>query len=303
MTARQTPAVLVLLALLSSAALVAQRQRPDAPIEFIEIDAVVLDGKGRPLHGLTRADFTVKDAGKRVEVGTVTEVRAVPNDPDTARTVVALLDDTGVASVGTQSIQIIARALVSSASEVDDVPIVRLHAKDDEPYGDRLSGEERIRAYRGGAWPFAFWSVAGDVLTRVRDIATQIAANPSRRKIVVCVGSGLICNLGEPQPSAPRSFERLWFQAVSEAARANVSYYAIVPGRAGYRFSGLAEMTGGEVFATSYDVGPPIDRILQDAANYYVVGYFAAPSTGDRAHRVEVQVKAKGARVHARRLR
>lgn len=303
MTTRRVPVAFVLLALLSSVALAAQRNRTGEPIEFVEIDAVVLDGNGRPLHGLTRADFTVKDGGKRVDVGTVTEVRAVPNDPDTARTVVALLDDTGVASVGTQSIQIIARALVSSASVVDDVPIVRLHAKDDEAYGDRLTGEERIRAYRGGAWPFAFWSAAGEVLTRVRDISMQIAANPSRRKVIVCVGSGLICNLEAPQASAPRSFERLWFQALAEAARANVSYYAIVPGDAGYRFGGLAEMTGGEIFATSYDVGPPIDRILQDAANYYVVGYFAAPSRGDRAHRVEVKVKARGANVHARRLR
>ena len=114
---RRVPVVLVLLALLSSAALTAQRERTDGPIEFVEIDAVVLDGKGRPLHGLTRADFSVKDAGKPVEIGTVSEVRGpIPDDPDSARTLVVLLDDSGVASLGTETVQIIARAVVASAS-------------------------------------------------------------------------------------------------------------------------------------------------------------------------------------------
>ena len=53
-----------------------------------------------------------------------------------------------------------------------------------------------------------------------------------------------------------------------------MAVYGLIPGRAALRGDGLAEYTGGEVFASSYDIGPPIDRILQDAANYYVLGYW-----------------------------
>ena len=301
---RRAPVVLVLLALLSSAALSAQRDRTDEPIEFIEIDAAVIDSKGRPMRGLTRDDFTVKDGGKPVEIGTVSEVRGpIPNDPDSARTIVVLLDDSGVASLGTETVQIIARAVVASASPVDEVSVVRLHGRDDEPYGDRFTSEERIRAYRGSAWPFDYWSVTEAVLARVRDISRQVAANTARRKVVICIGSSPICNISQPRGSTPNSFDLTWRDAVSAAATANVAYYTIIPGRTGYRLDGLAEATGGEVFSTGSNVAVPIDRILQDGANHYVIGYFGAVSSVDRLRRVEVKATVKGAKVHARRLR
>ena len=301
---RRAPVVLVLLALLSSAALSAQRDRTDEPIEFIEIDAAVIDSKGRPMRGLTRDDFTVKDGGKPVEIGTVSEVRGpIPNDPDSARTIVVLLDDSGVASLGTETVQIIARAVVASASPVDEVSVVRLHGRDDEPYGDRFTSEERIRAYRGSAWPFDYWSVTEAVLARVRDISRQVAANTARRKVVICIGSSPICNISQPRGSTPNSFDLTWRDAVSAAATANVAYYTIIPGRTGYRLDGLAEATGGEVFSTGSNVAVPIDRILQDGANHYVIGYFGAVSNLDRLRRVEVKTTVKGAKVHARRLR
>lgn len=304
MTLRRTPAVIVLLALLSSAALTAQRDRATDAVEFVEIDAVVLDGKGRPLHGLSRSDFSVKEGGKPVAIGTVSEVRGpVPNDPDSARTIVVLLDDSGVASLGTETIQVIARGVVASALPGDEVSVVRLHGRDDEPYGDRFTSEERIRAYRGSSWPFDYWSVTETVLARVRDISRQIAANAARRKVVICIGSSPICNISQPRGSTPPSFDTTWRDAVASAATANVAYYALIPGRTGYRLDGLAEVTGGEVFPTGSNVAVPIDRILQDAANHYVIGYFGSASSGERLRRVEVKTTVKGARLHARRLR
>ena len=53
----------------------------------------------------------------------------------------------------------------------------------------------------------------------------------ARRRVVVCVGSPLLCNAQEPSASAPRDFELKWEGAVREAARANVAFYAFVPGR------------------------------------------------------------------------
>jgi hypothetical protein len=299
----RTPAVALCIAAVLCAALAAQGFRTTADLDFVELDAVVVDGKGRPVHDLTQDDFRVREDGKPVSIQSFTEVRGPhPTDRDEARTVVLLLDDTGVAPVGTQSVQTIARAFVSSASQIDDLPVVRLHVPDDEPFGDRLSGELRIRAYRGGAWPFAFGSTTREVLQRVAGIARFVADNPGKRKVLVCVGSPFICNIQEPPSGTPGDVEQAWASAMRDAARANLATYALIPGRAGLRGGGVPEFTGGEVFASSYDVGPPIDRILQDAANYYVIGYWPVGG-GTGLHRIEVKVARRGAHVHARKVR
>src|SRR5436190_1881503 len=153
------------------------------PLDFIEVDVVVVDGRGRSIHSLRQDDFIVKDSGKSVAVETFREVSGPSaDDPDSARTVVLLLDDTGVPATGTP----------------------------------------------------------------------------------------LICDVQEPAFSASRSFEQAWTDAVSEAALANVAVYSLIPGSAPLRGQGVADSTGGAVLASTYDMGPPIDRILQDASNYYV---------------------------------
>jgi len=278
--------------------------QPGAPLDFIEIDVVVVDGSGRSIHSLRQNDFSVRDSGKTIALESFREVTG-PNadDPDSARTVVLLLDDTGIPPTGTQAIQAIARAFVSRASRIDEMPVVRLHKKDDEPFGDRISNDARIKDYRGGAWPFASWSTTGDVLDRIAQISRLVSSNTAKRKIIVCIGSPLICDIQQPSYSAPRLFERAWLAAMSQAALANVAVYSLIPGSAPLRGQDVADSTGGDVLASTYDMGPPIDRILQDASNYYILGYW--PVTQSAApHPIEVKVRAaRGAKVHARKLR
>lgn len=281
----------------------AQRGSTGDAGDLVELDVVVVDKKGQPIHGLTAADFSVKDDGKPVTITTFDEVTPpVKADPDSARTMVLLLDDTGVASIGTQTVQILAKSFLVAAGDFDDVSVVRLHTKDDEPFGDRMTAATRILGYRGGAYPAWSWSVVGDVLQRLGDISRMVASNSSRRKVIVCIGSPYVCNLREPDPSAPRSFESLWATTIADAAKANVSIYPVVPGRVSLRSGGIAELTGGEVFTPTSDITPVIDRILRDGANYYLLGYWPLKTSRD-LHRVEVKTTRRGARVHARRLR
>lgn len=293
----------LLVALLSAGVLARQRQAPITDIDFVEIDAVVVDKRGQPFHGLQASDFTVKEDGKPVTVTTFREVTGpVPGDPDSARTVVLLLDDAGVLPTGTQTLQIVARGFVESAAPLDEMPVIRLHTEADDPYGDRLTAESRIDAFRAGVQPFAFWSTTRELLDRVTQIANVVAGNAGKRKIIVCIGSPFLCHVNEPPSTALRSLETAWFEAIRASAVANVSYYALTPARAVVRGGGLADMTGGEVFTPTSDIGTAIDRILRDAANYYVLGYWPAGPPRE-VHRVEVKVRQKGARVHARRLR
>ena len=68
------------------------------------------------------------------------------------------------------------------------------------------------------------------------------------------------------------------------------------------RGGGLADLNGGEVFVTSYDLGPAIDRILQDASSYYMLGYWPAGKSRE-LHSIDVRVARRGVKVHARKRR
>ena len=69
-----------------------------------------------------------------------------------------------------------------------------------------------------------------EALERIGKISRQVAANTSKRKVIVCIGSPFICNIQEPLYSATRSFETAWAAAMSEAAKANVVVYGLIPG-------------------------------------------------------------------------
>lgn len=300
---RRTSATLLLALTLLGAPVATQMKIGPLAGDFVELDVVVLDKKGQPIHGLRMADFQVKDTGRKVNLATFREMRGPDlTDPDGVRSVVLLLDDSGVAATGTQSIQIIANAFLDMADRRDEVTVVRLHVQDDEPFGDRIAAQERIRNYRGASYPFAYWSTTSETLNRVARLAQSTALNVSKRKMLVCIGAGFVCNPGEPDTTTPGNFDRAWRTAITEAATANTSVYALVPGRGITRPGTLADVTGGEVFGLGYNVAPAIERILRDASNYYVLGYWPV-AVGKDLRPVDVKVKARGARVLARKLR
>ena len=282
----------------------AQRDSQNATqdLDLVQITAAVVDRKGKPIKGLRRDDFSVREDGKPVEIATFSEHTPVPGDPDTNRTLVLLLDDAGVAPVGTQTIQAIANAFVEVADPADDVVVVRLHGRNDEPYGDRLEARARIRDYRAGAMPWVAWSTGEELLAKVSDISRHVAGNTSPRKTLVCIGSSFVCNVGQPQSSAPRPYERAWLSALREASLADLVVYSLIPMRTTFRSGGLADLTGGDVLTPTSDAGPAIEQILAEASNYYVIGYWPRGEVRT-PHRIEVKVAMKGARVHARKAR
>jgi hypothetical protein len=178
-----------------------------------------------------------------------------------------------------------------------------LHNPADEAFGDRTVAETRIARFQAASFPFADFNTASDTLTRVAGLARQLEGDDHRRKVIVCVGAPVVCSLDEPVSSSarPRHWSS-WVDAVTASAKANVSVYAIIPGRMPLRAGSLADLTGGEVFATTYDVGPAIDRILRDATSYYMLGYWPAGKSRE-VHSIDVKVARGGLKVHARRRR
>jgi hypothetical protein len=281
-----------------------QRGAVPASIDLVELDVSVLDRQGKPVTGLTARDFVVKEDGKLVEIKTFLEAQPTsPDDPDNIRSVVLLLDDVAIPAAGTQAMQIIGKAFLQSADPHDDVSVIRLHNPADEAFGDRSVAESRILRFQAAAFPFADFNTASETLTRVADVSRQLGADDHRRKAIVCVGAPVICNIDEPSSSSvrPRHWSS-WVDAMTALAKANAAVYGIIPGRMILRGGGLADLTGGEMFVTMYDVGPAIDRILQDTSRYYMLGYWPTGKSRE-LHSLDVNVTRRGLKVHARRRR
>jgi hypothetical protein len=254
--------------------------------ELVTVDVTAVDGKGWPVRGLTTADFVLKEDGHARAITTFTEV--TPADPDVIRSFVLLLDDAGVPAAGTTTVQAIASAFV-----------VRLNNRYDEPFGDRIEAQARIAAYRAGAFPLDY-TTQQLALERIAAVARQLETPDTRRKIVICIGAPYVCNVQEPIRGSLGRMRPLWDDALTAAARANVSVYAVIPGRTRMSGGGLVEFTGGELFANRFAFQPVLDRILRDANHYYVVGYWPEGPPRD-IHKIEVKTNRKGVKMRVRR--
>jgi hypothetical protein len=281
-----------------------QRKGIPRSIDLVEIDVAVVDRLHQPVTGLTAKDFVVRDDGAPVTIKTFREVHFTSvSDPDYRRSITLLLDDVAVPAEGTQALQTIGKAFLQSVDARDEVSVVRLHDETDEPFGDRVVAESRLARFRAAAFPFADFDTVSDVFGRIGDVSRQLESDDHRRKAIVCVGASITCNAGEPAPSSgwPRHWSS-WVEAVRSTAVSNVAVFAIVPGRSILRGGGLSDLTGGEVFATMYNVGPAIDRILSNVSNYYMLGYWPSGKTRE-LHSIDVKVSRRGVQVSARRLR
>lgn len=298
----RVPFVFAVLALLVAPG---QAQKPQTfqSLDLVDIDVVVIDRSRRAVAGLTRADFEVKEDGKAVELKTFVAVSADGSaDLDEGRSVVVLLDDVGMGPAATPSIRSIAGFVAAQAGPGDDLSVIRLANRNDEPYGDRSLALSRIVEYQAGIRPFDRLRASEDVLKLVASVSRSLEQTARRRKAIVCIGSPVICNIREPRTYSDGSLRKDWIEAVGAAARANLSVYALLSSRTGLPNGGLADATGGEVFASASDLRPAIDRIWQDASHHYLLGYWPAPSSKE-LHSIQVKVARKDVRVLARRQR
>ena len=297
---RRSGVALVALVVASGAA---QKPTSFQSVDLVDVDVVVTDRDGRTVAGLTRDDFEIKEDGKAVELKTFNAVSALGSaNLDDGRSVVVLLDDVGMGPAATASIRSIAGYVAAHAGPGDDLSVIRLANRNDEPYGDRSLALARIVEYQAGVVPFDRLRSSEDVLRLVASVSGSLQETARRRKVIVCIGSQVICNIREPRPYSDGSLRKNWIQAVSAAARANVSMYALLASRASLPSGGIVEATGGEAFASSNDLRPAISRIWQDASHHYLVGYWPATSSKE-LHSIAVKVARKGVRVLARRQR
>jgi hypothetical protein len=180
---------------------------------------------------------------------------------------------------------------------------MRLTNRNDEPYGDFESALGRIAEYQPSPVPFDGLQATENLLKVVSSVSRRFEDADRRRKVLVCIGTAQVCNILEPRRWALRQMWQHWIDAVSAAARANLSVYGLVSRRGGLSNGGIIDATGGELFASSSDLRPGIRRIWEDASRHYLLGYWPSGDSSKDLHTIQVKVSAKGARVLARRVR
>jgi VWFA-related protein len=289
-----------------AATVVASQDQAASSPYLVELDAVVLDGADRPVAGLRQEDFQIKEDGRIVDVKTFDAVAdSDRGDTSVPRSIVLLLDDSGIGSGNTLAIQTIARMFVSRMGAPDEFSVIRLNNRRDEAFGDRLEALLRISEYRSDALPFFGRETLENALRTLAKVSRTLEAIEHRRKALVCIGVSSVCNVVEPSGHSSLLW-RYWLDAVGAMARANGAVYALVPNGLSPRVElvsgSMADTTGGEVFKNTNDVGRVIDIVRRDTGNYYLLGYWPAASSRE-VHSIDVTVRKRGLHVRARRVR
>jgi VWFA-related protein len=280
-------------------------QSADSPY-LVELDAVVVDDSGRSVTGLPQEDFQVKEDGRPVDLKTFDAVADTGNGGrGVARSIVLLLDDSGIGPGNTLSIQSIARMFVSRMAPPDEFSVVRLNNRRDEAFGDRLEALMRISEYKSDALPFFGRETIENALKVFAKVSRTLEPIEQRRKALVCIGVPDVCSMMEPASRASILW-RYWVDAMGAMARANATLYSLepngVPGSAKPINGSIADATGGEVFRNTSDITRLIDIVRRDTGNYYLLGYWPSASKSE-LHSIEVKVNKRGLRVRARRYR
>src|SRR4026209_1972670 len=101
----------------------AQKARPFQNVDLVDVDVVVTDKEGRPVTGLTKEDFEIREDGKPVTLQTfVARTAPAPEDDDASgRSVVILLDDVTMPRESVNAVRAIATYLAMQALPTDDL--------------------------------------------------------------------------------------------------------------------------------------------------------------------------------------
>ena len=277
---------------------------------LVELDAVVLDGDEKPVPGLKQEDFEVREDGRVVELKTFDAVAETPGGRPFQRSIVLLLDDSGVGPGNTLVVQSIARMFVARMAAPDEFSVIRLNNRRDEAFGDRLEALLRISEYRSDALPFFGRETVENALRAVAKVARTLEVIEHRRKALVCIGVSSVCNVVEPSTGRNSLLWRYWVDVIGATARSNASVYSLTPNGLTSRMEvargSLSDLTGGDGFRNTNDIGRVIDIVRRDTGAYYLLGYWpsaAASASSKELHTIDVKVNRRGLRVRARRLR
>jgi VWFA-related protein len=382
---RSTSLLASLIAL--TATLLAAQQPPitfKVEVNYVEIDAVVTDGQGNFVRGLTKNDFQVFEDGVPQSVSAIALVdlplerpdpllfASAPLDPDVqsnrrefdGRVFVLVLDDLNTHFSRSPRVKAAAKQFIERYLGANDLAAVvqtggstrgvqeftssrsRLLRAVDAFMGQGLRSatlealEERARmpdvGSRAESPPLTDMErahKARNTLSSLKNVAEYLTGVRGRRKAVVLFSEGISYDTTNPIANryASEITDRMR-EAIAEASRGNVSFYAIDP-RGLWAFDdaiemqapppdnslgltslarevrlaqdslrSLADETGGFAAVNQNDYRKAFARVIQDNSSYYLLGYYSSNSRRDgRFRTVEVRVTRPGLNERSRK--
>jgi VWFA-related protein len=305
----RTPVAAVVFLLVSAAAPSGQDRAAERPGSQLVIDAVAFDRQGMPVTDLRREDVEVWLRGFRLPFETFTSVSSADSQ-QRGRMVVLILDDVMLPPQLAPRAREAALRFVNRLSPGDRMAVVTLSGRAVESTDDRQRLLQIINAYNAitATGPWRIDTIGEHVLKTVTALARQIAEAPYGRKVIVGIGTGWMFDTPIPAAVVGGDLRPEWTDAMRALAVANASLYVIEPGGvgvapfAGTGSSGFARETGGHAFMNTNDLTGAADRIMREAANYYLIGV-ADPPIQRNAPLRELEVKSlrQGVTVRARR--
>jgi len=301
--------VLYGLALLLASASLRGQQPFTAKTNLVVVPAVVVDKKGATVEGLTQADFQVFEDGKPVAVETFVAPSGTGVTGEQGRFIVVALDNLNTPAETAFRVKNIARMFVDKMGPADVMSVISISGGKAVTTSMKTELNAAIARFAPSA---GAETMTGDQKTRhglqmISALSQQTEKVSHRRKVLVFIGDTGMFN--PINPTTQDSANLLdWQDAITATARNNVSVYSIDPkglegGRGGDLWPDSFTLeTGGNAWYGTNNYGGAVNRIWQESASYYLIGY-AAPTTDTRIHKIEVKVSKPGVTVRARKAR
>ena len=280
MTRRMTaPSAALFVALLCG--LLDARQRPSFTSRTLGVRVdVLVTADGRPLGGLTAADFELRDNG-------VLQTLEVVDGADVPINAVLALD-TSVSTRGKRQSDLLAasEALLDGLKPLDRAALTTFsHAA--TPRTTLTSDFGLVRAHLRDIEPAGQTSVMDGAYVAL----TLTLAQPGRSLVLVCTD-------GYDTWSWLRADDVL-----DSARRSNVVIYAVTTSdvRRGGALKNLADATGGQLLRvkSSAELRGVFQKILQEFRNRYILAYSPSGVSPGGFHSLDIRVNRRGASVKA----
>ena len=273
----------------------------------IHIDAVAVDKNGLPVMDLKPAEVEVWIGHFRVPIESFTVV--TPAADPSGRLTVLMLDDVTMGPQLIPRVREAAKRFVSSMRPGDRMAIVTLDGSSMESTNDSAKLLRMIDSYAARSAGMMPMDRLGEhVLKNLAALSRQMVEAGGQRKTIVAIGSGWLFDRPIPPAGIAIDPRKDWIAAMQAMAVANVNLYVIDPRglgatRADSGANGFARETGGFAFLAQNDLVGAADKIMREAANYYMLGVGDPPvGRGADLREVDVKVLRKGITIRARHL-
>lgn len=278
--------------------------------DLVVVPAVVVDGKGVVVQGLTADDFRVREDGKPIVIESFVAPSVEPDSPDQSRFIVVALDNLSTAPEMAYRVKNIANRLVDKLGPYDVMSVITISHGKAVTTNSKAALKAAVSkfAVNFGAEIMEPWRRAEHGLHMINSLTDQVAQAPQPRKVMVFVGNASMFS-----PEAPPAYGEVglglmedWMDAVRATARNNVSVYVIDPlgleASPGDWSKSFAFETGGYAWGRTNNWRGAVDQIFRESASYYLIGY-TSPTNDNRLHDIDVKVERPGVTVRARRSR